>query len=40
MDTLDDEPKWVLKVGEPAAHHNEWELYSLALDSWPQVCKI
>ena len=24
---------------EPAAHHNEWELFALALDSWPQVCR-
>ena len=36
--TLDREPRWVLKVGPQDAHHFEWELFALSLDSWPQVC--
>ena len=37
--TLDREPRWVLKVGPQEAHHFEWELFALSLDSWPQVCR-
>ena len=37
--TLDREPRWVLKVGPQDAHHFEWELFALSLDSWPQVCR-
>ena len=39
MYTLEQEPRWVLKVGLPSSHHFEWELFGLAYDSWPQVCR-
>ena len=26
-------------MGPQEAHHFEWELFALSLDSWPQVCR-